>query len=242
MRCKCPLMTQGGHRGTPQLAVPDIGPVSFSVLVLSVLALSQASEQLSMELIPNIERLTQIFSNAVAPSFFLGAIAGFVSLMMSRLTAVNERIKATRALSNQDRNAVGNSMALGSFKRRARLLSDGIILSLCGGVCATLLLCSPFREPVFWPASCLWRGRSVFYRYVALGTCAGSVRPGSMACTPRMGGIAINSPSGAAKFDECWLRAREFASGTKQAWGCVASLSALEVKRASSAPKGYVCF
>jgi hypothetical protein len=37
-----------------------------------------------MELVPDIDRLTQIFSNAVAPSFFLGAIAAFVSLMMSR--------------------------------------------------------------------------------------------------------------------------------------------------------------
>ena len=142
-------MTQSGHRGTPQLAVPDIGPDPFNVLVLSVLFLSHASEQLSMELIPNIERLTQIFSNAVAPSFFLGAIAGFVSLMMSRLTAVNERIMATRALSNQDRNAVGNSKALASFKRRARLLSDGIILSLSGGVCATLLLAALFASQFF---------------------------------------------------------------------------------------------
>jgi len=102
-----------------------------------------------MELIPDIERLTQIFSNAVAPSFFLGAVAGFTSLMMSRLTAVNERMKATRALSNQDRNAVGNSLALGSFKRRARLLSDGIISSLSGGVCTTLLLAALFASQFF---------------------------------------------------------------------------------------------
>ena len=102
-----------------------------------------------MELIPNIERLTQIFSNAVAPSFFLGAIAAFVSLMMSRLAAVNEHIKATRALPDQDRVAVGNSVALGSFTRRARLLSDGIILSLCGGVCATLLLAALFASQFF---------------------------------------------------------------------------------------------
>jgi hypothetical protein len=58
-----------------------------------------------MELVPSIERLTQIFSNAVAPAFFLGAVAAFVSLMMSRLAAVNERIKATRALPDQDRAA-----------------------------------------------------------------------------------------------------------------------------------------
>ena len=93
-----------------------------------------------MELVPDIDRLTQIFSNAVAPSFFLGAIAAFVSLMMSRLAAVNAHIKATRALPDQDRSAVGRSTALRPLTRRARLLNDGIILSLGGGVCATLLL------------------------------------------------------------------------------------------------------
>jgi hypothetical protein len=46
-----------------------------------------------MELVPDIDRLTQIFSNAVAPSFFLGAIAAFVSLMMSRLAAATKTSK-----------------------------------------------------------------------------------------------------------------------------------------------------
>ena len=96
-----------------------------------------------MELIPNIDRLTQIFSNAIAPAFFLGAVAAFVSLMMSRLAAVHERIKATRALPDQ------SSTALGPLRRRARLLSDGIILSLSGGVCATLLLAVLFASQFF---------------------------------------------------------------------------------------------
>ena len=55
--------------------------------------------------VPDIDTLAKIFSNAIAPAFFLGAVAAFVSLMMSRLAAVNERIKATRALSDQDRAA-----------------------------------------------------------------------------------------------------------------------------------------
>ena len=102
-----------------------------------------------MELVPDIDRLTQIFSNAVAPSFFLGAVAAFVSLMMSRLAAVNAHIKATRALPDQDRSAVGSSMALRPLTRRARLLNDGIILSLGGGVCATLLLAALFASQFF---------------------------------------------------------------------------------------------
>jgi Protein of unknown function (DUF2721) len=102
-----------------------------------------------MELVPDIDRLTQIFSNAVAPSFFLGAIAAFVSLMMSRLTTVNARIKATRELRNQDRAAVGSGSPLGRLARRSRLLNDGILLSLGGGVCATLLLAALFASQFF---------------------------------------------------------------------------------------------
>ena len=143
-----------------------------------------------MELVPDIDRLTQIFSNAVAPSFFLGAIAAFVSLMMSRLAAVNAHIKATRALPDQDRSAVGSSMALRPLTRRARLLNDGIILSLGGGVCATLLLAALFASQ-FFGLKHVYGAGILFFGHVALGGCAVSVRTGSMACTPRTGGIAI---------------------------------------------------
>ena len=90
--------------------------------------------------VPDIDTLAKIFSNAIAPAFFLGAVAAFVSLMMSRLAAVNERIRATRALPDQDSATAASSMALGPLTRRARLLNDGIILSLGSGICATLLL------------------------------------------------------------------------------------------------------
>jgi hypothetical protein len=102
-----------------------------------------------MDVIPEVDRLTQIFSNAIAPSFFLGAVAAFVSLMMSRLAAVNAQIKATGALPDRDGAAVGSSMALGALTRRARLLSDGIILSLAGGIFATLLLAILFASQFF---------------------------------------------------------------------------------------------
>ena len=98
-----------------------------------------------MELVPDIDRLTQIFSNAVAPSFFLGAIAAFVSLMMSRLATVSTRIKATRELPD----AVESDRVLGALARRSRVLNDGILLSLGGGVCATLLLAVLFASQFF---------------------------------------------------------------------------------------------
>jgi hypothetical protein len=102
-----------------------------------------------MELVPDIDRLTQSFSNAVAPSFFLGAIAAFVSLMLSRLGTVNARIKETREKPSQDRAATTKGGALASLARRSRLLNDGIILSLGSGVCATLLLAALFASQFF---------------------------------------------------------------------------------------------
>ena len=100
-----------------------------------------------MELVPELDKLTQIFSNAIAPSFFLGAVAAFVSLMMSRLAAVNAQIKAAGAV--QGGTAVASSMSLAALTRRARLLSDGIILSLGSGICATLLLAILFASQFF---------------------------------------------------------------------------------------------
>jgi hypothetical protein len=68
----------------------------------------------------------------------------FVSLMMLRLAAVHDRIEATRALPDQDRAVIGSSAALGPLARRARLLNDGIVVSLGAGISATLLLAMLF--------------------------------------------------------------------------------------------------
>jgi len=102
-----------------------------------------------MDLVPDIDRLTQIFSNAIAPAFFLGAVAAFVSLMMSRLAAVSERIKGGRALPIKTGLRLEAACHLVRSTRRARLLSDGIILSLGSGICATLLLAMLFASQFF---------------------------------------------------------------------------------------------
>ena len=54
------------------------------------------------DFIPDAERLTQIFSQAIAPTFFLGAVAGFISLMASRLSGVMERMQALNAITDDD--------------------------------------------------------------------------------------------------------------------------------------------
>ena len=90
--------------------------------------------------IPDAERLSQIFSQAIAPTFFLGAVAAFVSLMASRLSAVMVRVQTLNAIADDDHPRIPLKADVDRLKRRARLLNSGILASLRGGLCATLLL------------------------------------------------------------------------------------------------------
>jgi hypothetical protein len=85
------------------------------------------------EFVPDVVRLSQIFSQA-APTFFLGAIAAFVSLITSRLSAVIERIRVLNAIAEDDQKRAHLRADLERLRRRAYLLNDGILASLRGGL------------------------------------------------------------------------------------------------------------
>jgi hypothetical protein len=93
-----------------------------------------------LNFIPDAERLTQIFSQATAPTFFLGAVAAFVSLMSSRMSAVIARTRALNAIAKDDHSRSKFKLDLERLRSRAQLLHSGILACLRGGLCATLLL------------------------------------------------------------------------------------------------------
>jgi Protein of unknown function (DUF2721) len=97
-----------------------------------------------LDFIPDAQRLSQIFSQALAPTFFLGAVAAFVSLMASRLSAVIERVRALNAIPEDDHARAHLKADLERLRRRARFLNSGILAALRGGLCATLLLANMF--------------------------------------------------------------------------------------------------
>ena len=102
-----------------------------------------------LNFIPDAERLTQIFSQAIAPTFFLGAVAAFVSLMASRLSAVVERMQTLNAITEDDHPRMPLKTDVERLRHRARLLNSGILASLRAGLCATLLLALLFVSEFF---------------------------------------------------------------------------------------------
>ena len=93
-----------------------------------------------MVFVPDIARLASIFSQAAAPAFFLGAVAGFVSLMSGRLNVIVLRMQKLNRIEDDHPMHSQLKSDLLRLRRRARLLSNGISSALIAGVCATVLL------------------------------------------------------------------------------------------------------
>lgn len=102
-----------------------------------------------IDFVPDVQRLTMIFSQATAPTFFLGAVAAFVSLMSTRLSAVVARIRVLNAISDGDPERAHLKGDVDRLRRRAALLNSGIVFSLIAGICATTLLAILFTAEFF---------------------------------------------------------------------------------------------
>lgn len=93
-----------------------------------------------LSIVPELEKLTHIFSQATAPTFFLGSVAAFASLMSTRLTTVVGRIRQLNAIPPNDPQRLHLKADVDRLKRRAKLLAQGMRDSLVAGICATILL------------------------------------------------------------------------------------------------------
>ena len=101
-----------------------------------------------MNFIPDANQLTSIFSQALAPAFLLGAVAGFVSLLMRRLHGVVERLVSLTKIAGSGTPQADVIHEIPYLKRRAVLLNTAAYLALSAGIATTLLLVS-FAAAVF---------------------------------------------------------------------------------------------
>jgi hypothetical protein len=93
---------------------------------------------------PDAVQLSQVISQATAPAFVLGAVAGFVSILLGRLTSVLERIRHLNDIGDDERSRAHLKSDLPRLRRRAGLLNKATRLALASGVCTSLLLAVGF--------------------------------------------------------------------------------------------------
>ena len=90
------------------------------------------------------ERLSQVIAHAMAPAFLLGAVAGFVALLMGRMNGIIDRTRAINAIPGHDTDRAYLKSDLPRLERRAKLVNRAIYLAVGSAISTTLLLMTTF--------------------------------------------------------------------------------------------------
>ena len=102
-----------------------------------------------MYLIPDASQLASISSLAAGPAVRLGAVAGFVSLLMSRLKSATDQLNHPVEIADGDAARAKRKQDIAELKRRAVLLNSATRLALSAGLATTLLLFVSFASAFF---------------------------------------------------------------------------------------------
>ena len=102
-----------------------------------------------MNFLPSTEQLSQLFSQATAPAFLLGAVAGYLSILLGRIGTVLDRIRSLHDISEDDTARIRLRSDIPRLKRRAELLSKSTYLALSAGICTTALIAVNFVSAFF---------------------------------------------------------------------------------------------
>jgi hypothetical protein len=99
-----------------------------------------------MDFVPDVGQISQVMSQATAPAFVLGAVAGFVSILLGRMTSVLDRIRSLNEIADDDAARSPLKSDIPRLRRRAILLNSATRLALVSGMCASLLLVVGFAS------------------------------------------------------------------------------------------------
>jgi hypothetical protein len=94
---------------------------------------------------PAISQLTSVISQATAPAFMLGGVAGFLSILISRLERIVDRRRALRPESGASGPPEGRLL----LDDRVRLLNNAIYFCVLSALSTALLLIVAFGLAFF---------------------------------------------------------------------------------------------
>jgi uncharacterized membrane protein YoaK (UPF0700 family) len=100
-----------------------------------------------LERVSSIDELSQAIAHATAPAFMLGAVAGFLSILFSRLQRIADRIRSLRGADVPRSTLNGDAVAI--LERRAGLLNRAIYCSVLSALSTAALLIVAFACAMF---------------------------------------------------------------------------------------------
>jgi hypothetical protein len=93
---------------------------------------------------PSITQLSQVIGQVTAPAFLLGAVAAFISVLVSRMNRIIDRSQALNAIRDDDASKAHLKSDIPRLRRRAALLNSAILFSAVSAIVTSLLVIVAF--------------------------------------------------------------------------------------------------
>lgn len=95
------------------------------------------------------DQLSLVISQAAAPAFLLGAIASFLSVLVSHMSRIVDRARAINAIADDDTKRIHLREHLPELHFRAKLIIRSIYWAVGSGIAACLLMIVAFVTAYF---------------------------------------------------------------------------------------------
>jgi Protein of unknown function (DUF2721) len=97
-----------------------------------------------VSLAPSLDQLSRIIGSVAAPAFLLGAVAAFISVLISRMNRVIDRSQLLHGIADTDHDRSYLKADIPRLKRRAALLNRSILYSTVCAIVTSLLIILAF--------------------------------------------------------------------------------------------------
>jgi hypothetical protein len=98
---------------------------------------------------PSVNQLSQVISQAAAPAFLLGALAAFISVLISRLNRIIDRTIVLNGIPAEDTVRFRLKADLPRMMWRARLVNRAILWAVIGSIAVSVLVIVAFASAFF---------------------------------------------------------------------------------------------
>jgi len=98
---------------------------------------------------PSIDQLSRIIATVAAPAFLLGAVASFISVLISRINRVVDRSQFLHNIVDNDSSKSYLKSDIPRLRRRAALLSRSLMCSIVSAILTALIIIVAFISSMF---------------------------------------------------------------------------------------------
>ncbi len=98
---------------------------------------------------PSIDQLGRIIGTVAAPAFLLGAVAAFISVLISRINRVIDRAQFLHGIADDNASKSHLKADIPRLRRRAELLNRSLFCSILSAILTALIIIVAFVSALF---------------------------------------------------------------------------------------------